>query len=166
MPSASDLTIRPATARDFDAVARLNAEVQQLHADALPHLFKPVSPESFPRPRFEHMLGQEGCHLRVAVADGPVAYLLAELVEPPQTHARFAQRVLRIHEVSVAADFRGRGCGSALLQDAQSLAESSGVTRLDLDTWWFNEHARGFFKAAGFRELNVRLASDCSPGRR
>jgi ribosomal protein S18 acetylase RimI-like enzyme len=164
MPPARDLTIRPATVGDYEAVARLNAEVQQLHADALPHLFKPASPASFPQPRFEHMLGQAGCHLLVAVADGPVAYLLAELVEPPQTHARYAQRALRIHEVSVAADFRGRGCGSALLQDARSLAASHGVTRLDLDTWWFNERARGFFKAAGFRELNVRLVSDSSSG--
>jgi hypothetical protein len=33
------VTIRLADAADYEAVASLNAEVQQLHADGLPHLF-------------------------------------------------------------------------------------------------------------------------------
>ena len=36
MPPLIDLSVRQATDCDHDAVARLNAEVQELHVDALP----------------------------------------------------------------------------------------------------------------------------------
>jgi len=162
MPPLIDLSVRQATDRDYDAVARLNAEVQELHVDALPRFFKPVGRGTFPRARFEDLLTRERCHVLVAETSEPVGYLLAELVEAPDTATRYAQRVLRIHELSVAANNRRCGCGRALLKHATSLAKSNGVTRVDLDAWWFNENARAFFKSAGFRELSVRFASDCA----
>ena len=42
------MDIRLATLKDAEIIAALNAEVQQIHTDALPHLFKPPSEETFP----------------------------------------------------------------------------------------------------------------------
>ena len=40
------LEVRAATVDDADTISSLNDEVQNVHADALPHLFKPASKET------------------------------------------------------------------------------------------------------------------------
>lgn len=50
------MEIRRATARDAGIVARLNREVQQLHAAALPRLFKPPSEEIFAPAAFAELV--------------------------------------------------------------------------------------------------------------
>ena len=41
------LKVRAATVDDADTISSLNDEVQNVHAEALPHLFKPASRETF-----------------------------------------------------------------------------------------------------------------------
>ena len=50
------MDIRLATPQDAESIAALNAAVQQVHADALPHLFKPPSAETFPAALVRHLL--------------------------------------------------------------------------------------------------------------
>jgi hypothetical protein len=42
------MEVRLATLNDAEIISALNAEVQTVHAEALPHLFKATSPEAFP----------------------------------------------------------------------------------------------------------------------
>ncbi len=42
------ILVRKATERDADALASLNADVQAIHAAAMPWRFKPPGPETFP----------------------------------------------------------------------------------------------------------------------
>ena len=48
--------IRRATRDDFDAIARLNREVQEKHARPYPGLFKPASDDTLTRKAFEALL--------------------------------------------------------------------------------------------------------------
>ena len=152
------MTIRLAEAADYEGVARLNAEVQQLHADALPRLFKPTSENIFTREVYDGMLAQPRCYLYIAVrGTEPVGYVYAEVQERPEAWFRYAQRVVYIHQLAVSRLHRRRGYGERLVQQVVALAESQGIRRLELDTWWFNAEARAFFKRLGFTELNLRM---------
>jgi diamine N-acetyltransferase len=155
------MIIRLARSDDYEAVARLNAEVQQVHADALPDVFKAPSPSgsTFTRSDFDDMLLRPGGYLYVAVAEHPVGYVFAEVLHRPETSSRYTQRVIQIHHVCVSAEHRRRGYGHQLVGQVVRLAKSLGITRLELDVWSFNPRARIFFEGAGFAEFNVRLAA-------
>jgi ribosomal protein S18 acetylase RimI-like enzyme len=157
------VTVRLAEPKDYEAVARLNAEVQQLHADALPHLFRPASDRAFTRAVYDGMLAQPRCHLYVALAGTEaVGYVYAEVQERPEAWFRYAHRVVYIHHLSVGRRHRRKGYGERLLQQVVALARSQGVGRLELDTWWFNADARAFFRRFGFTDLNLRMGRDLS----
>jgi len=52
------MQIRPATAQDYESIAALYPMVQDSHASAYPHLFKPTSKGGFTRAAFESLLAQ------------------------------------------------------------------------------------------------------------
>ncbi len=157
-PALLDTEIRAATASDFWDVAKLIVEVQQLHADARPDLFRPPSAEGLPRSVFEGMLGALQMQLLVAtVAGRVVGYVYAEVVERGDTWYRPAQRLMYVHQLAVATSERRHGYGRRLMRAIDELASLHGIGRIELDTWWFNSPARQFFAHLGFREFNVRL---------
>ena len=152
------MTIRLADPTDYGPVARLNGEVQQLHAEALPHLFKPASEQAFSRAVYEEMLARPRCSLYLAVADGePVGYIYLEVLDRADTWFRRAHRVLYVHQLCVSSAHRRHGHGHRLLEHAAQLATQQGIAQLELDTWWFNTGARAFFARQGFEESNVRM---------
>jgi ribosomal protein S18 acetylase RimI-like enzyme len=152
------VTIRPADAADFEAIARLNAEVQQLHADGLPHLFKPATDNAFTRAVYDGMQAQPRAHVYLALERAEsVGYVYAEVLERPETWFRYAHKVVYVHHIAVSRIHRRRGYGEWLVPQVVDLARSQGIRQLELDTWWFNANARDFFKRLGFAELNLRM---------
>lgn len=156
------MTVRPARSGDFEWVAPLNAEVQQLHADALPHLFKPASEGGLTRAVYDGILAQPRNRVYIALAGADadadaVGYVYAEVLQRPETWFRRAHRVVYIHHLSVAGAHRRRGYGERLVQEIVALAGSEGIRELELDTWWFNADARAFFARQGFAGLNLRM---------
>jgi ribosomal protein S18 acetylase RimI-like enzyme len=151
--------VRPATRDDYQAVAALNREVQQLHADAHPHIFKAPAAGDFTTAVFEGMVGQTGGHLLVLEDAGTVTgYVFAYEAGRPETWSSFARRHLYLDQICVAASHRGRGHGQRLMNAVLELARARGLDQITLDTWWFNTSARAFFARLGFREQMVRFA--------
>ncbi len=150
--------VRPAGRDDHGAVAALNREVQQLHADAHPRLFKAPAAGGFSLAAFEEVLGRAGGHNLVVVDAGAVAgYVFAYEVARPETWASFGRRSLYLDQICVAASHRRRGHGERLVRAVLDIARSRGVDRVELDTWWFNAGARAFFARLGFSVQVVRL---------
>jgi len=153
------MTIRQAGPEDFEAVARLNAQVQGLHAAAAPDQFKPPSAETFSRAVYDAMLAQPRTFLYLAEADGQaVGYIYAALLDRPESPFRLATQVAYVHQLSVDSTHRRHGYGEQLMQQVVDLAQAHGIRRIELDTWAFNTAARAFFARQGFTEFNVRLA--------
>jgi len=162
MPDSAEAfaaAVRPAVRADYNAVAALNREVQQLHVDAHPQLFKPDASGGFSAEVFEGMLERPGGHLLVVVEDGKVAgYLYAYDVQRPETWATFARPHMYIDQIAVAAVSQRHGLGSRLMDAVLERARLVGIERVELDTWWFNSRARSFFARHGFGEQIVRFA--------
>jgi diamine N-acetyltransferase len=154
-------TIRRADESDYDAVACLNAEVQQLHADGLPRLFKQTSDNPFPREVYDEMMTQPTKYVYLALEGAvPAGYIYAEVLERPETWFRYAHKVVYIQHLAVSQAHQRRGHGARLVQQVIDLAQSLGIQQLELDTWWFNANAREFFKRLGFAELNLRMGRE------
>ena len=85
------MDIRLATLNDAESIAALNAEVQHVHADALPHLFKPPSEETFPASLVRQLLADPNTYIFIASAnDAPVGYLYGQILRRAETSLHYA----------------------------------------------------------------------------
>jgi GNAT superfamily N-acetyltransferase len=151
------LAVREASAADAAAIVALNAEVQALHATAMPDFFKAADPGAI-APTVAAMLSEPRNLVLLAEIDGrPVGYAYAEFMEPGETAHRYAARVVYLHHLSVAAAHRRRGVGAALMAAIRTRAAERNVARIALDVWMFNRRARAFFKRQGFTPYNQRM---------
>lgn len=149
--------VRPARSEDADLVSALNQDVQALHAAALPALFKPPGPETFPPSAVHALLNAPRNIVMIAELDGAgVGYVYGEFVERPETSWRFAQRLLYVHQIGVNVDLRGQGIGTALMEAMEAAARQCGAKMLALDVWSFNEAAQEFFARRAFAPYNER----------
>jgi ribosomal protein S18 acetylase RimI-like enzyme len=58
--------------------------------------------------------------------------------------------ILWLESVAVAAAYRGKGCGKAMMDLVRRIAAERGVEVLALEAWQFNEAARAWFERQGF----------------
>jgi len=155
--------IRAATPGDHGLFFSLRADVQRLHHEARPDLFKAPgevrsSPESFAAllddPRVSIWFAFDG--------DEPMGYVHGERRERPEDELQRTQRVLYVHALSVRPEVLRRGVGTALMRQVLASARAAGVTRVELDVWAFNEAARALYRALGFTPWIERLAFEAS----
>jgi GNAT superfamily N-acetyltransferase len=152
------IEIRAATPEDAGTISALNADVQQIHADAHPWRFKPPGLHTFTEKDARDLLSKPGYFAFLAFDEGgPNGYLVAEIVRRSETARHFAHELIYIHEMSVPPVARRKGVGTSLLNGAKAHARSLGISLVALDTWSFNEGALLFFQKNGLVPFNVRL---------
>jgi ribosomal protein S18 acetylase RimI-like enzyme len=152
------IVIRKAVEQDAATLGALNADVQAIHAAALPWLFKPAGPDAFAPAMVRDILSQPGNLVFIAEVDGSAAgYAYAEIQERPETPWSYAHDIIYLHHISVRPAYRRQGVGSALIEAVRAAAAGTGVKLVALDVWTFNEEARAFFRRRGFAAYNERL---------
>ncbi len=123
-------------------VTRIKPHAADLARAALSRAYhrKPAEPA-----RLLSMLSDPNFVLLVGIKDGdPIAYLHAELI------GRLDGRMMMlIYEVTVAAEERRRGIGSALMAAAFSIADEAGAVRCWLLTETDNVAAVKFYESLG-----------------
>jgi GNAT superfamily N-acetyltransferase len=154
------ILVRKANQEDGDILGMLNAEVQGIHAAALPWLFRAPGPDTLPAKAVKDLLELPENLVFIAEVDGVAAgYAYAEIVEHPATPFLHAHNLVYLHHISVIRVHRRHGVGRALIEAVRATAAEVGVPRVALDVWTFNEDARAFFCRLGFEPYNERLWS-------
>ena len=155
------MNIRQATANDSLLLSGLCMDVQQLHAEKLPDIFKIPQREEFAVTYFDEMLADPAVAIYLAEEDGEtIGYILCKLFERPETVFTHANRFLIIEHISVRPAARQRGVGFALMDRADRLANDLHITRLQLNSWSFNTTARRLFEKCGFEKTEHRFRRD------
>jgi diaminopimelate decarboxylase len=136
--------IRPATPRDaasfleaFRSVARERRFIQSEDVSGTPRMY---------RRRFRHAVTPEEAFL-VAVADGSV---IGSIAIRRGTHA--ATRHTASLGMHVIAPWRGRGVGTALMEEGMRWARRHGVERVELSVYPHNDAAIALYRKFGFVE--------------
>lgn len=152
------MNIRLATPSDSSVLSRLTVDVQSLHAEHYPSVFKMPDSDDFAISFFNEMLADPSVSIFVAEEDrNPVGCIVCKLVERPENPFTFAARVLLVDQISVLPSARGKGVGAALMKRAEDLAKALKVQRIQLDSWGFNLNAHEFFEHIGFQKFNFRF---------
>jgi len=150
--------IRPAIAADAVLLSSLNADVQAIHAQAMPWWFKPPGPETFPPAAAAALLARaENLVFLAEVGSEPAGYAYAEVLQRPENPFRYAYQMVYLHHLSVRPAWRRRGIGEALVEAVRAAAAERGITLLGLDVWSFNSAVRAFFRRQGFATYNERM---------
>jgi diamine N-acetyltransferase len=143
--------IRTATTNDALAISAIAAEVQALHANAHPRIFRPASPSPFPPETILSLMATPGHIFWVGLVGGSVAgYAYAMVDNQPETAWKYPVSVLLLVQMGVRAEHRGRGVGSAIIAAVRSEAARRGVAEVRLTVWSFNAEAIRFYARHGF----------------
>src|SRR5262245_65436188 len=123
--------IRRAGDDDGETLSALNAELQALHAEALPLRFKAPGPDTFPHEAAIALLGLPENRFFLAEVDGaPAGYVYAEIVRRPETALNHAYELAYVHHLYVRPAWQKRGIGRALLDAVRAEGAQEGVTTL------------------------------------
>jgi ribosomal-protein-alanine N-acetyltransferase len=136
MPSSSD--------RDRDETIEVMVESDLDQVEAIE---RDAFPAPWPRESFRYELRNPRAHNRIArVGNAVVGYVCVWLVAGE----------LKINNVAVRRDYRGRGVGARLLAAVIDLGRSEGCEEATLEVRPSNLEARALYERFGFREVGRR----------
>jgi ribosomal protein S18 acetylase RimI-like enzyme len=153
-----DIIVRRAQADDAAAVESLNADVQAIHAQALPWRFKAPSPDAFSPEHAASLISNSDNLIFIAImASEPVGYAYAEFIHRPDTPLYQAFSMIHLHHISVRPQARRQGAGHALMAAVRAAASRDGIDLITLDVYMFNKESREFFRREGFSPYVDRM---------
>ncbi|MBU0492937.1 MAG: GNAT family N-acetyltransferase [Chloroflexi bacterium] len=153
-----DLTIRQATLEDYEALCALLAQVDTLHGQALPHVFRAPGGPSRSREFIASIITNEHAALLVAEHDGQIVGCIDVIIQQaPDIPIMVPRRFAKIDTLVVAEGFRCAGIGRALLERAQQWAADRQATQVELNVWEFNQAAIAFYEKQGYETAQRRM---------
>ena len=157
------MNIRQANSTDSSLLSSLTTDVQRLHAENHPDIFKMPQSDDFAVLFFDEMLADPLVRAFIAEENGEaLGCVLCKLVEREENPFTVAMRYLLVDQISVKPEAQGRGIGKALIQRAEVLAKEWNVSRIQLMSWGFNLNAHAFFEKLGFEKFNHQFWKDIS----
>jgi len=133
------MTIRRVTLEDGPAIARLLGQL----ADIGGWPFSPAWVEANLAP----MLEDEGYVLLAAEVQGQAVGLLTLHLRRTPFHP---MPVALIDELVVDRDWRSKGAGRRLVEEAMRVARARGCGKMEVSTERFNQAAQAFYRRLGF----------------
>ena len=158
------IVVRLATLEDVEIIARQTANVQQLHAEALPDIFKAPSADLFAPTKLAALLQDPNSVVAVAEMDGRiVGHIYGAVVNRAENPFHRADAHMYIHQIGVDNEARRQGAGTALITFIGDRTRALGLSSMHVDHWAFNARASAFFEACGFSPLKVILRQEDEP---
>ena len=154
------IVVRRAVTDDAALISSLNADVQAIHAAALPERFKGPGAETFPPSAAAGLLANPKNLVFVAEIDSePAGYAYAEVIRRAESSFHHAYDSVYLHHISVRSAHRRCGVGKHLIEAVRAAGNELGISLMTLDVWSFNDDAREFFRRHGFTPYIERLWS-------
>lgn len=148
------MDIRKATEQDLDGIRKLLFQVNNIHADHRPDLFKSGGIK-YTDEELKSIFHDPDRPVFVAADEnGTILGYVFCIVEMTQETTSLRQvKTLYIDDLCVDSDYRGGRIGSRLYEYAKEVAKEAGCSRLTLHAWNFNENAFAFYQKMGMTPL-------------
>jgi diamine N-acetyltransferase len=152
------VTLRRASEADYPALSELFDEVDALHREHLPQLFK--QPDGAPRERSYYLglLADERVGFWVAEADEQLAgFVYVIIMEAGDLPILAPRRFAFIETLVVKAAFRRQGIGEKLMNCSDEWAIANGASAIELNVYEFNKNALVFYEKLGYAGLSRQM---------
>jgi GNAT superfamily N-acetyltransferase len=143
--------IRKAKPQDYEALCELIDQVDALHRDHLPGIYR--KPEGPVRDKEEvaTLLTDDNVGLFVAEMEGELAgYIHAFVRDTPPIPVFVPRRFIMIDSMAVKKNERRKGIGQALIAKVHQWAIEKEATSVELNVYEFNQEAIMFYEALGY----------------
>ncbi|MFM2223933.1 MAG: hypothetical protein RJA07_135 [Bacteroidota bacterium] len=143
--------------KNFNLIAELIEDVQNLHSSLFPAIYKPFKVKEISEV-MEQMLADDNCRLLIAQLNGEsIAYLMLIIKEVPENAFHYSFRLIHIDQIAVSKKNQKIGVGSMLMEKAEMIAKELNIDRLELDHLDNNLVAADFFQSKGYIPFRSKL---------
>lgn len=150
-----NMKLRPATKEDYEILFELFNEIQSMHFEARPDIFKPAKKDKYFYEYFDRVMQSENHHLIIGFDDDkPIGYIYYVINDLQQNIYRRQKRIIYINHILVKKRNRGKGFGRALINHVRDIGRQEKIKEIGLDVWAFNKRAIRFFNRQGFSAHN------------
>ena len=129
-------------------------QVQQLHVEWRPDVYKPASP-LITMDMFEAILKDGNWY--VAEADGVVVGVLELMKRHVESPAQVTKDVLFISTMAVDEKYRGKGIGHLFFEKVKQLKQEKGYDTIELQVNAKNRLAYEMYRKYGFTEKSINM---------
>lgn len=148
------LTIRGAVKSDYHSVEAIMQEVQLLHVQWRPDIYKPAEPV-FSEEAYMSMVESGTC--LVAEVDNEVVGICSYLYRHIQSDKQVTRDIIFVDDLAIKESCRGNGIGTALLQYLKNKVREEHLNGLELQVNAKNLQARAMYEKNGFTEKSINL---------
>jgi GNAT superfamily N-acetyltransferase len=153
-----EIIIRRAIEADYQQLCRLWDEVDRLHRQRLPYIFRrpevPVREWNY----FAGLLADEDVGIFLAELAGELVGFIHVLVAQARELSIFVPRRFAIVDNLVVTESSRRlGIGSLLMEEAEGWAREHGLTTIELTVYEFNQGAIALYEKTGYEKLSRRM---------
>ncbi len=152
------MIIRKAQEKDVDNLYQLLRQVQGIHADGRPDIFK-AGTNKYDRPAIREILSNPLTPVYVAVDDGDnaVGYAFCAIKEEKGSENLRPLKTFYIEDLCVAEFLRGKGIGKMLYAYVKDIAKNLNCYHLTLNVWHLNQSAVKFYEKLGMQPLKTTM---------
>lgn len=148
--NTNSLIIRFAEFEDLIRVNELRRQVNELHINGVPEIFKPGFADEL-RDYIYSIFQDPAKRIVVCEKSGVICgFAVLNHITKNETPFMFARDFLDIDEFCVDEAYRRQGVASGMICFIREWAKAEGFTRLELNMWEFNSGALEFYESAGF----------------
>jgi ribosomal protein S18 acetylase RimI-like enzyme len=159
-----EVTFRRAVSADLAAVVALLEDVDRLHREALPWLFRRVEGTALVDFLEPYVSQSDRVMFLACAAERSLAGVLYMFLrQPARAPVVEPAIVAEIDSLVVHPALRRQRVATRLVDAALRWAQDSGATRTELGVYEFNETARAFWQSVGFGTLSRRLVLHAKP---
>ena len=142
--------VRFARKEDLERVNELRKQVNDLHVEGKPEVFKPGFCDEL-RDFIFAIREDPNKEIVVAEREGKVCgFAVLNHINRPENPFMFERDYLDVDEFGVDEESRRQGVASEMIRFIRDWAKEKGFSRVELNMWAFNRGALAFYEAAGF----------------
>ena len=144
------MIIRDLTIEDFDAVNDIFMQMQDLHVEHRPDLYRKIDkPTTTKAWDYEASLENKDMIMVGAEADDRIVGFCIVEIRRSESKALTPRISAHIKNLAVDENYRRKGIGNALYHEAVTRGKACGAEAVDLKVYSFNDNAIAFYKSLG-----------------
>lgn len=152
------MNIRRAQTKDSERITALLYQVQKVHSDARPDIFRPGA-KKYTEEELSEIITDDTRPIFVAVDENDLVIGYAFCIYEIQKNSTNLSdnKMLYIDDLCVDEDMRGMHIGGALYDHVLKFASENGFDRITLNVWCLNEGAMHFYEKCGLSPLKITM---------
>ena len=140
-------SIKEATLNDFDkGLLKVFIEGYRYHQNGRPDIFANISDNDLKNDLIENF---DRLNTIVILEDESIVGYLSYKIKEKHT------KKMDVDQLVILEQYRGKGLGKQLMDEAKKIAIDYGCDRIELNCWMFNENALAMYEHIGYNRQRI-----------